>query len=327
MKPFLTLIVLNIVLAIPAFGVTTFKTSSEKRQKIMLIEELRSAQIQSYELEDRLYGSAKYNSKGMLGDLKECLREADLSEPENETIERITDKEGNFQISFRNLDHFVTLPDQEIKREIEKFFRYKTRFEIKEQDLSTRLENCRIEIAARKEIKFQMAKTQNVKLRKFNISGFEREFNVFIKEGRKLNRDIDVKNLIIKFGSPESAGCEPENGLVTYACCTRNVNQPPTITVSKGRWDQGSKVEHERLILHEIGHCLLNRTHREDKNSDSKNLSLMFPIIDRDMDSYYSAHRDEYIKELFKIGSGPKGTKVPVMQAIRTKSNGHAAGN
>lgn len=88
------------------------------------------------------------------------------------------------------------------------------------------------------------------------------------------------------------------------AVCVRSGDNPPTIRVNSHFWDNSyyTHAEREELIFHELGHCVLNRGHRQEtaQTLDYKYympVSIMNPYhIGRDR---YSINYEYYIKELF----------------------------
>jgi hypothetical protein len=72
----------------------------------------------------------------------------------------------------------------------------------------------------------------------------------------------------------------------------------PTITISKTQWDSLSEENKELLLFHEMGHCLLNRTHDNNESVARKWESIMLQWPQKISD--YSQNKDEYLKELFR---------------------------
>ncbi len=67
------------------------------------------------------------------------------------------------------------------------------------------------------------------------------------------------------------------------------------ITINKFEWDIKPDCKKEILVYHELGHCLLNKTHSENPNS------IMYKYSNLDCD-YYLEHRTELLDELFLGG-------------------------
>lgn len=72
------------------------------------------------------------------------------------------------------------------------------------------------------------------------------------------------------------------------AFCVRN---PRQIKISKKEWQRMSSALKEITVFHELGHCLLNRSH------NTKQISLMNEVAPHP--KKYLMHREEYLRELF----------------------------
>ena len=83
------------------------------------------------------------------------------------------------------------------------------------------------------------------------VSGFE-------KASQDHGKPVQISSLKIQYG-------ELGNSSERAVCEIRESNPVPTITVSKEKWDRLSKDEREELMFHELGHCVLHRKHRNDK--------------------------------------------------------------
>lgn len=64
-------------------------------------------------------------------------------------------------------------------------------------------------------------------------------------------------------------------------------------------WDILSPIEKEKLVFHELGHCLLNRPHRNDKAQTGFCASIM-NSSDGCIDNYSDETREAYLDELFR---------------------------
>lgn len=70
------------------------------------------------------------------------------------------------------------------------------------------------------------------------------------------------------------------------------------IEIDRDWWDDRS-TDSERVVLifHELGHCALNRSHRNDKRDDDCPGSIMNSVVIKD--DCYLDHEESLIKELF----------------------------
>lgn len=125
----------------------------------------------------------------------------------------------------------------------------------------------------------------------------------FRDEAKKRNNSVSTDNLIITFGTAVSEDICGE--------CQLASGKTPRIVLNGDAfcWQQASQYERECLVFHELGHCLLARTHRTDKFANGAFVSLMnpadvtlyatcrYPIGQDECDK--RPRRDYYIDELF----------------------------
>ena len=128
---------------------------------------------------------------------------------------------------------------------------------------------------------------------------FEKHVESFIEEAAKRGIEINFEDtgLSILFGNtPEaSASCSEIAG---------HDHGSHQITVNKNVWETLNESLRERLIFHELGHCELNRSHKNDKFNDGSWKSMMRgdPLTqneERIPIPYFGFRRDYYIDELF----------------------------
>jgi hypothetical protein len=67
--------------------------------------------------------------------------------------------------------------------------------------------------------------------------------------------------------------------------------------VLKSFWDSSTQARREQIIFHELGHCILSRSHTSNKDSGEEPLSIMYPTIFDDY--HYTLNHSYYIHELF----------------------------
>lgn len=121
------------------------------QRKVLMSEELRSLQIEVYELEDHVYGSAKFGSLGIYGVLKTCRR--DLASKDNggdgklsftETMDRVTDKETEFKIGYDEHDQLVGISEEFLKDRMTRFQGYRKVLQGREAELEQKVDICRL---------------------------------------------------------------------------------------------------------------------------------------------------------------------------------------
>ncbi len=132
------------------------------QKKTLMSEELRALQNEVYESEDRVYGNRKYGSKGLYGVLKECR--TNISDPKNggdgklkwiEPIDRVTDKEEEYEIGIDEKDKIVAVSEEFLKDRIARFRQYKMILQKREDEYNEKIDICKAQL---KEQKFEKTK-------------------------------------------------------------------------------------------------------------------------------------------------------------------------
>lgn len=83
-------------------------------------------------------------------------------------------------------------------------------------------------------------------------------------------------------------------------CNTYGGARPNHVIMDLEFWNRAGDLFKEFIIFHELGHCFLNRGHREDAHANGTCVSLMRSGIEDCRDNYNSASRAAYLNELFK---------------------------
>lgn len=128
------------------------------QKKVAMNEELRRLQYEVYELEDRVYGNRKYGSKGLYGALKSC-REETVSKKNGgdgkliwtEPVDRVTDKEEEFNIGIDEHDKIVAVSEEFLKDRIARFNKYRNTLLKRQDEYEEKLEICDAGLKAKKE--------------------------------------------------------------------------------------------------------------------------------------------------------------------------------
>lgn len=128
------------------------------QKKVMMNEELRKLQYAVYELEDRVYGSRKYGSLGLYGVLRDCRSQ--LSEVKNggdgklkwtEPIDRITDKEDEFQIGLDEEKKLVGVTEEFLADRIKRFKGYQNILNKRQDEYEEKVAICKTELKSKKQ--------------------------------------------------------------------------------------------------------------------------------------------------------------------------------
>jgi hypothetical protein len=125
------------------------------QKKVDMVEELRRLQINVYSLEDRVYGNRKFGSSGLFGVLKKCRTE--VTSPKNggdgklmwtEPIDRVTDKEEEFDIGYDKKDQIIGVSQEFLKDRINRFKEYKRVLQKREDEYQEKVDICEAQLKA-----------------------------------------------------------------------------------------------------------------------------------------------------------------------------------
>jgi hypothetical protein len=113
-------------------------------------EKLRDLQNTVYGLEDQVYGTRKFNTQGLYGDLKNCLRK--LSSKQyggsgqlvwTEPLDRVTDKEEELKIGLDgDKKSLVGVSEEFLRDRIARFQGYKMILQKRHDEYADRIEEC-----------------------------------------------------------------------------------------------------------------------------------------------------------------------------------------
>ncbi|MCB0422467.1 MAG: hypothetical protein KDD61_15815 [Bdellovibrionales bacterium] len=137
------------------------------QKKVEMNEELRRIQNRVYGLEDRVYGNRKYGSKGLYGALKDCRKQLTSKEMGGdgklmwtEPIDRVTDKEEEFEIGIDEKEKIVGVSEEFLKDRIKRFREYRRVLQKREDEYEEKLEICDSKLkAARHDMKNKSTET------------------------------------------------------------------------------------------------------------------------------------------------------------------------
>ena len=123
-------------------------------------------------------------------------------------------------------------------------------------------------------------------------SPLQRYLDDFMEEGNRRGFKINYETKKIE------ARLELHQDDAKLGWCTYNSETPNSITINSLYWDVLSALEKEKLIFHELGHCVLNRPHYDVVRSDGKCVSIMHSGQSCS-DDYNETNRAKYLDELF----------------------------
>ena len=117
-------------------------------------------------------------------------------------------------------------------------------------------------------------------------------FESFIDEGQKRNYVIDLSAEKINARFRPSV-----NGEVGQ--CAQTSSGIKNLYFDPSYWQRSDAWQREFLIYHELGHCLLGRSHDNSKDSQGRCMSMMNSGTGDCRSNYNSTTRDTYLDELF----------------------------
>ncbi len=120
-------------------------------------------------------------------------------------------------------------------------------------------------------------------------------FEAFEKEAAERGVTIDLAAAGIT-GTIETIHAHGTVGL-----CNHRLDQPNHIIIDLNFWASASDNSKEMIIFHELGHCYLERGHRDDKNSDGTCASIMRSGRGGCIDFYTKSNKAEYLDELYTM--------------------------
>lgn len=90
-----------------------------------------------------------------------------------------------------------------------------------------------------------------------------------------------------------------------YCDAPTKAGGPATITFNMSYWSVYSPTQKEIVVFHEMGHCVLNRSHNSAADSNGHDVTLMHPYLMSPGE--YRPRRSYYLNELFANANIPKG--------------------
>lgn len=118
---------------------------------------------------------------------------------------------------------------------------------------------------------------------RFETTGIERGFDVDLVASRITGVIEDLE------GEHVAGQCTSFGGF-----------RPGSVTLDAEFWNRSSDLFKEFIVFHELGHCFLDRDHREDAFSNGRCVSIMRSGTLDCRDNYNVATRSSYIDELFE---------------------------
>lgn len=117
--------------------------------------------------------------------------------------------------------------------------------------------------------------------------------DMFIEEAKTRGKDIQLNEFNL------TATIEPINRESVAGQCTQGEGTISQILIDQQFWSGYTPLAKESLVFHELGHCILQRSHRDDKDLEGNCLSLMESGRGFCQMIYTATTRDQYLDELF----------------------------
>lgn len=124
-------------------------------QKEQMAEKLRDLQNTVYSLEDQVYGTRKFGTLGQYGELKTCQRKLASKQYGGsgslvwtEPLDRVTDKEEDFQIGLDEKKDLVAVSQEYLRDRIQRFQGYKQILQKRSDEFAEKTETCKSQLAS-----------------------------------------------------------------------------------------------------------------------------------------------------------------------------------
>lgn len=146
--------------------------------KVAMSEKLRDLQNNVYSLEDKVYGTRKFGTQGLYGDLKTCLRK--LSSKQyggngqlvwTEPLDRVTDKEEEMKIGLdTKKNDLIGVSEEYLRDRLARFQGYKLILQKRHDEYADRIEDCNNQLAEKQADKAASNKVTVVEASKAQIN-------------------------------------------------------------------------------------------------------------------------------------------------------------
>lgn len=130
----------------------------------------------------------------------------------------------------------------------------------------------------------------------------------FDKWASKYHLILNMQKIEVRFGDIDCPKDKMNGDYCVVAYC-REQMPFSQIVVDRKTWNESDAYDKEQVYFHEMGHCMLHRDHKDNKDKDGNYTSVMhFSMIPSDM---YKKRRLDYMKELFTETNSPTDVHDP----------------
>lgn len=116
---------------------------------------------------------------------------------------------------------------------------------------------------------------------------------VFEREAERRGMEINVEALDVTAHVMNIQESNVLGQCYTYSDDSRQ------IIIDQDSWEELDELEKEFLIMHELGHCVLNRGHADDRDNNNECISIMQSGTTNCRYRYDQNNREELLDELF----------------------------
>jgi hypothetical protein len=124
-----------------------------------------------------------------------------------------------------------------------------------------------------------------------DLGSFSSYVAEFQQKSVEYNSPVEITDLVIKFGPMTSA--------LERGYCEMSAGQSPTIVIDEKYWNNASEGSRKSLLLHELGHCVLDRAHVSTLTNTGVPSSVMNPYTISA--NVFDHNEDQYWQELFSV--------------------------
>jgi len=117
----------------------------------------------------------------------------------------------------------------------------------------------------------------------------------FLIEGEARGIEIDLSDLHLSAYISETSSDE------IIGQCLHFGEEHKEIVIARAFWDDASDIEKEFIVFHELGHCILDRSHNDTTDGQGRCLSIMNSGSIRCRNLYNSDTRPVFLDELFNL--------------------------
>ena len=119
-------------------------------------------------------------------------------------------------------------------------------------------------------------------------------FDTFVTEAIARGELIDLDDYYLQ------AFIENIEGTDVVGQCSYSENSPRTVRIDRFYWRRATHLQKEFVVFHELGHCLLGRSHTDEENPSGTCISIMESGLGNCNSNYNTATRSSYLDELFQ---------------------------